>query len=246
LTPPSKHYTHKDGSMDEQYLQQFMPPSDLIMGVDFGRAQSHTALIPILKRYRPRGEPYNVPLRVPSPDLREAMWGIKVDSEIARVDLAYEYHVIDAQRLPLGVDWVPQMKTVATYASDVMRDTGIPSVVIAPDRTGVGDGVLEHLYRELEDALAGGAGNALVVPIFIKSRGSYTPNTRGGYNVSIEDLIDNAAVLVQRGMVHFAPDIPLLDHTFKEFLNYKIDKSHRYHTADDDAYAGWGKGKTDD
>jgi len=227
-------------------LQAYMPPGDLVFGIDFGRHQSHTAIITIVRRFVPAGKPFEVEYMVPSPDLREAMVGIMVPASKARVDVDFQYDVVDGQRFPLGLDWPKQMALIAAYIKDVrdrLGDEVYPKSLLVPDVTGVGDGVLNELYRALGEA--GVWEYIRPHPIFIKSAGTPTRRTDGGFNVSISDLIDSAAVLSQRGLIHYAPDIPLLEYMHKEFLSYKVDKSHRTR-ADEDSYAGWGKTTSDD
>jgi hypothetical protein len=142
--------------------------------------------------------------------------------------------------------WPEQMELVAAYIRDFrerMAQQAMRRAIVIPDVTGVGDGVKEELYRAL--AKVGISEQTHPHPIFIKNAGAPTPRPDGGRNGSITDLIDNAAVLVQRNLVRFAPDIPLLEHLYKEFLAYRIDKSHRTNP-NADAYSGWGKAQSDD
>ena len=141
----------------------------------------------------------------------------------------------------LGVDYDEQITQAVSYVQAVMTKLGDGPMIVA-DKTGVGDAVIDTLRSALRDA--GVLGDVDVTPIFIKGAGSFTRNARYGFNVSIEDIIHNAAILLQRGQIKFSAGIPLIETALAELASFTIKKNRR--NPDQDRYEAWGEGMHDD
>ena len=129
---------------------------------------------------------------------------------------AFTHDLRHLERIPLGTSYVEVAKRIAEMKSA----PELQQMKIAVDATGVGAAVLDQLRAEL--------GYLDITPVLITA-GHATHTANGVWFIPKKDLVAGPLIMLERGQLRIAADIPLRAEFTAEMLSIKESRSASGH-----------------
>ncbi len=188
--------------IEEPIISESIVDDRLIVGVDLGQSQDHTAIVIFdrLERVIRRSQMFGFE---PTPRLSETRKPIYIARHI--------------DRLPLGTSYPDIVRHVTDLIRELPRRPRAPDLVV--DGTGVGKAVVD-LFRE-----------ARMNPIAISitaGREVHSPSSRV-FNVPKRDLVAVLSVLLQERRIRISRSLKHSQTLVEEMLNFKVKVSASGH-----------------
>jgi hypothetical protein len=202
-----------------------------IVGVDLGQQRDPTAVAVVERGYVPSGPLYNAHYIYRGREIHAA-----------REPVSLEYHVRHLERPPLGTSYVDVVERIIA----MVEDLGDKELVLAVDTTGVGRPVADMLRARLDEWLAEREEVEITAAwITITGGDSVTKvgEAGGGLRVPKRDLASAPLVLMQKGQLKIAAEMPLAETLKRELLNFKVKINI---ATGHDSYEAWREGDHDD
>jgi hypothetical protein len=144
--------------------------------------------------------------------------------EPCKVNEQREYHARHLQRFPLGTSYPDVVQGV----KDLVKSPPINNhYIILADNTGVGRPVINLMHeaglQTLDITITGGL-------------------QADGYNVPKRDIVSALQILLQKGLLKFAAELPEAQTLVKELLEFRV----KITDAANDTYGTWREGAHDD
>jgi hypothetical protein len=204
-----------------------------IVGVDLGQQRDPTAIAVIERGYVSAGPLYNA-----------HYWLASLGREIhaAREPVSLEYHVRHLERPALGTSYVDVVERIL----QLLESLGDKELVLAVDTTGVGRPVADMLKARLNEWLEKHEEREISTAWITITGGdsvSRASGAGGGLRVPKRDLASAPLVLMQKGQLKIAQEMPLADTLKRELLNFKVKINI---ATGHDSYEAWREGDHDD
>jgi hypothetical protein len=200
-----------------------------IVSVDLGQQRDPTAIAVVERGYVNAGPLYN-----------DHYWYNGREIHAAREPVRLEYRVRHLERPPLGTSYVDVVERIV----ELLESLGDKELVLTVDTTGVGRPVADMLKARLQKWLEINP-DILITPGWITITGgdSVTKAEGGGIRVPKRDLASAPLVLMQKGQLKIAQEMPLADTLKRELLNFKVKINI---ATGHDSYEAWREAEHDD
>jgi len=213
----------------------------IISGCDLGKISDYTAFA-VFERTRPIVKNPGVVVVDEGGSKTTSLSAIKPLSVFGNQKRDWKYNLIRMDRWELGTDYYKIASWLAKAYSKPVEQGGLGGTILAVDKTGVGNAVLEIVVNEMKKE-ATSLHRASIRPISITGGNTVNPDG-AGWKVPKKELVSVLQALMGTGRLSIEKRIPSCATLLKEFENFKYEI--RKDKAGDDAADVWREAEHDD